>query len=192
MYGLVTFAAIDVLVVCTGNICRSPMAEALLRAHLAAVGIEAHVHSAGTMAWSTPPPSEVIEAMREHDIDLADHRSCQLDEVIVRDADLILGMTRQHVGRVEALVPDAGPRTYLVGELVRLGRDVGPRLPGESVREWLTRVDAARPHERIRGRGVDEVTDPLGEPLDTFRATAARLDAELQALAHLLAVEGGL
>ena len=165
------------------------MAEALLRAHLAAVGIAARVHSAGTMAWSAAPPSEAIEAMREHGVDLSEHLSRQLDTAIVRGADLILGMTRQHVGRVEALVPDAGPRTYLIGELVRLGREVGPRGAGETLEEWLRRVDAARPHATIRGRGVDEVTDPLGEPLATYQATVSRLDAELRDLAALLAEE---
>lgn len=163
------------------------MAEALLRSHLDAHGVDANVHSAGTMAWSAAPPPEAIAAMRERGIDLSDHRSCQLDAALVEGADLVLGMTRQHVGRVEALEPEASARTFLVGELVRLGRQVGPRSPGEDVRAYLLRVDAARPHRRIRGRGVDEVTDPLGEPLATYRDTATRLDAELWELARLLA-----
>ena len=163
------------------------MAEALLRSHLDAHGVEANVHSAGTMAWSAAPPPEAIATMRERGIDLSSHRSSQLDAALVQDADLVLGMTRQHVGRVEALVPDASTRTFLVGELVRLGKAVGPPSPGEDLRAYLHRVDAARPHRRIRGRGVDEVTDPLGEPLATYRATATRLDAELRELAGLLA-----
>jgi protein-tyrosine phosphatase len=178
-----------VLVVCTGNICRSPMAEALLRAHLAAHGVAANVHSAGTMAWSAAPPSEAVVVMEERGVDLSTHRSRQLDIALVEAADLVLGMTRQHVGRVEALVPDASHRTFLVGELVRLGRQVGARSAEESVGDWLLRIAAVRPDGRIRGRGVDEVTDPLGEPLSTYQATAARLDAELRELAGLLAGE---
>jgi hypothetical protein len=96
-------------------------------------------------------------------------------------------MTRQHVGSVEALVDAAAPRTYLVGELVRLGRQMGPRPATEPLRAWLERAHELRPHGRVRGRGADEVADPLGEPVETYRATAARLDALLGELADLIA-----
>jgi protein-tyrosine phosphatase len=165
------------------------MGEALLRAHLDASGVVANVHSAGTMAWDAGPPDEAIAAMSEMGIDLSAHRSRQLTSDLIDDADLVLGMTRQHLGRINALAPDAAPRAYLVGELVRLGARVGGRADDEPLRAWVHRVHEARPDTRVHGRGEDEVGDPLGEPLDVYRATAARLDAALRDLARLLSPE---
>ncbi|MEX0666480.1 MAG: protein-tyrosine-phosphatase [Acidimicrobiia bacterium] len=174
------------LVVCTGNICRSPMGEALLRAHLDARGTAVNVHSAGTMAWNAGPPNEAVAAMAEMGLDISAHRSRQLTTELIGEADLVLGMTRQHVDRITALAPDAATRVFLVEELVRLGGVVGARSEGEALRAWLLRVHEARPHAQVRGRGEDEVGDPIGEPLDVYRATAARLDASLRDLASLL------
>ena len=179
---------IEVLVVCTGNICRSPMAEALLRAHLEANGTIADVASAGTMAWGGGATDHAVEVMREHGLDLAGHESRQLDRALVESADLVLGMTRTHVDRVSTLVPDAADRTFLVGELVRLSDGVEARGPDEPMREWAARVAQSRPRRIAVGRVEDEVPDPVGEPLAVYRMTAARLDRDLRALASRLVV----
>ena len=184
---LLRCAAIDVLVVCTGNICRSPMGAALLRAHFDAQGVRATVHSAGTMAWNASPPPEAVTVMDEMGIDISSHRARPLSVELVAGADVVLGMTRDHVGRVLSLVPEASERTFLVGELLRLGEQVGARSDGETAREWALRIGAARPDARVPGRAGDEVPDPYGESLAVYRATAARLDAELRRLARLLA-----
>jgi protein-tyrosine phosphatase len=191
---------IEVLVVCTGNICRSPMGEVLLRAHLGVHGVPARVRSAGTLAWGGGATDHAVAVMREHGLDLSGHESRQLDRALVESADLVLGMTRNHVGRVGGLVPDAADRTFLVGELVRLGGDV-KRRGGEPLRAWAGRVAGTRPRRApsgpdaigavVVGRVEDVVPDPVGEPLAVYRATAARLDRDLRALASLLAPEGG-
>jgi len=163
------------------------MGAALLRAHFDAHGASATVHSAGTMAWNASPPSEAVTVMEEMGIDISSHRSRPLSVELVDRADVVLGMTRDHVGRVLALVPGASERAFLVGELVRLGEQVGARHEGEPSAEWVRRVGATRPDVRVPGRAGDEVADPYGESLDVYRATAARLDAELRELARLLA-----
>ena len=163
------------------------MGEALLRAHLEARGTQANVHSAGTLSWSAGPPPEAVLVMRELGMDISTHGSRQLTLELIEGADLVLGMTRQHTGRVTALAPTALARTYLVGELVRIGRRVGARREGESVRAWLARVHEARPDVPVIGRGEDEIGDPYGEPAEVYRATAARLDRALRELADLLA-----
>ncbi len=163
------------------------MGEALLRRHLDVRGLPARVHSAGTMRWSGPASDEAVDAMREHGLDLSAHRSRSLTPELVDDADLVLGMTRAHVEFVTTRCPDAADKTFMVRELARLGRAIGPRADGEPVGAWLARVAALREPDRPVGHPQDEVDDPVGQPLDVYRRTAAILDASLGAIADLLA-----
>ncbi|HEX6313089.1 MAG TPA: hypothetical protein VF152_15870 [Acidimicrobiia bacterium] len=172
---------------CTGNACRSPMAEALLARRLADKGVDATVRSAGTRAWRVGATDHSVTVMVEHGLDISAHRNHQLTRHDVDVADLVLGMTRKHVKMAVARRPDAMARTFLVGELVRLGTGVGPRHPDEEIRAWLGRAAALRPENEPLGRAVDEVPDPVGEPIDVYRRTAARLDRDLTTLAALLA-----
>jgi protein-tyrosine phosphatase len=182
---------IDVLIVCTGNICRSPMGEVILRSHLAARGVDAHVHSAGTLAWGGPATGNAGLVLRERGRSLEGHLSRSLTDGMVEDADLVLGMTREHVWRATRRVADATDRTFLLGELRRLGAEAGPRRVGvgETVRDWAARAAVLRPPGPAGavGRVGDEVADPVGEPLPVYRATADRLERELAAIAVLLA-----
>jgi protein-tyrosine-phosphatase len=162
------------------------MAEVLLRARLAERGVDAHVASAGTLAWGGPATANSCIAVGELGVNLRGHLSQQLTADLVGPADLVLGMTRDHVWRATRLDADAADRSFLIGELVRLGAKVGPRAEGESVRDWAARVAAERPEGPI-GRGSDEVADPVGEPIHVYRATAARLDHDVRAIAELLA-----
>jgi len=162
------------------------MGEALLRAHLGTRGLAARVHSAGTLAWGGPATANAVLAMRELGHTIEGHLSRSLTDELVAAADLVLGMTREHVWRASRAAPDAITRTFVVGELVRLGRAVGARGRDESVREWAARVAATRPEGPV-GRVGDEIDDPVGEPIAVYRATAARLDGDLGAIAALLA-----
>lgn len=163
------------------------MAEALLARRLAAEGVDATVRSAGTRAWRVGATDHSLSVMVEHGLDISAHRNHQLAAEDVDAADLVLGMTRKHVKMAVARRPDAVERTFLVGELVRLGSALGPRDPAEAVRYWLRRVAALRPAGERLGRAVDEVPDPVGGPIGFYRETAARLDRELTTVAALLA-----
>ena len=162
------------------------MAEALLRHHLTAGGNDARVRSAGTMAWGGHATSHAIEVMRDHGIDITGHESTQLTTTVVEEADLVLGMTRQHVWGAVAASAGATDRTFLVGELARLGGEAGPRRRDEPLRDWVQRVAARRPPAPVVGRAEDEVPDPVGEPLEVYRQTAARLDRDLRVITGLL------
>ena len=182
-----TIDVIDVLMVCSGNTCRSPMAMVLLGHHLASYGVEARVHSAGTLGWGGPATENSVAVMSERGLDLSAHESRRIDAGLVVGADLVLGMTRDHVTGVLIHDPTAVDRTFVIGEAVRLGAHVGSRRSDQSPRRWTDAVAAQRPAGRRSGRVGDEIADPVGEPLDVYRRTADRLDELTSALAGLLA-----
>ncbi len=175
------------LMVCSGNTCRSPMAMALLGHHLAERGVEARVHSAGTLGWGGPATANSVAVMAERGLDLSGHESRRIDAGLVVGADLVLGMTRDHVTGVLIHDPTAVDRTFVIGEVVRLGTQVGARRVGQAARHWTDAVAAGRPGGRRSGRVGDEIADPVGEPLDVYRRTADRLDELTSVLAALLA-----
>ncbi len=93
------------LFVCTGNTCRSPMAEAIARKIVIERGlVDMDVASAGTSAWDGAPASDgaLLVGMERH-LDLGNHRSRQIDRALVDDADLIFTMGPHHLERVDAL-----------------------------------------------------------------------------------------
>ncbi len=95
----------NLLFVCSGNTCRSPMAEALARKIAERRGIkDLNVSSAGTNAWdNVPATDEALLVGMERDIDLTGHRARKLTPAIVSEADLIFVMTPGHVEQVKQL-----------------------------------------------------------------------------------------
>ncbi len=105
-----------VLFVCTGNICRSPMAEGLFRHAVKGRG-DYEVLSAGVGAVEGMPPSEhAVRALRELGIDIARQRSRMLSADLVHRADYIFGMTHSHVDAIMLLYPQAAEKTFLLRE----------------------------------------------------------------------------
>ncbi|MBP8259513.1 MAG: ribose 5-phosphate isomerase B [Verrucomicrobia bacterium] len=105
-----------ILFVCTGNVCRSPMAEALFR-HAARGRGEYRVLSAGLGAVNGLPASTLaIRAMRGAGLDLSTHSSRQLTHEMVESADYIFGMTHAHVDAINLMFPQAVEKTFLACE----------------------------------------------------------------------------
>ncbi len=150
----------NVLLVCTGNICRSPLAEALLERALQDRAIaEVTVTSAGTGAWDGAPASEGAYLVGlERGLDLSGHRARLLTRELVEQADLILTMARHHRARVDELGGEG--RVFVLGEYA--GRE------GNEA----------------------EVSDPSGGDLDVYRDTCAELEALVAAVVERLATEG--
>lgn len=106
-----------ILVMCTGNVCRSPMAEALMRHHLAARGIAAQVVSRGLGApvGREPHPHAVAAATQFGVPIAADKRAAQVNPVDLREATIILVMDKSHRHAVQQRYPAAGGKTFLLG-----------------------------------------------------------------------------
>jgi protein-tyrosine-phosphatase len=107
---------VNVLFVCTGNTCRSPLAEAMMRRLLVDRRVEGiTVASAGTGAWAGAPASEGSYLVALEDgVDLSAHRARALTPDVAGSADLILTMSRSHRQRLSEL--GYGDRTFLLGE----------------------------------------------------------------------------
>jgi protein-tyrosine phosphatase len=178
--------AIDVAFICTGNICRSPMAEALLRARLAEVAPEVTVGSAGLLFEDRPAEHHAIRTMAGQGLDIAEHRSRIIAADLLAGASLILGMERTHVREVAALDPRLFARSFTLPEVVTLGRIVGPRRPGEGLAAWAERVGSFRnADDYALAAPHTEITDPMGRGARTFRECAAAIDRQLAALVEL-------
>jgi protein-tyrosine phosphatase len=169
----------SILVVCTGNICRSPMAEGFLRRDLERrFGQKAPgVSSAGVGAWDG---TEVTDGSRiaaaERGTDIAGHRARMVTAELVRQADLVLCMAAEHRWAIEELAPDAASRTFTLKELVRLLESSPANGSAPSLRARV--ADAAETRARgFAGNPSDEdVADPLGQPLEAYRGVAWELD----------------
>ena len=150
-----------ILLVCTGNICRSPLAAALMQRALGERHAEdIEVSSAGTGAWDGAPVSEGAYLVGlEQNLDLSAHRARLLTRDVVEESDLILTMARHHRARVDELGGEG--RVFVLGEYA--GRD------GEAA----------------------EVSDPFGGDLDVYRDTCAELATLVAAAVDRIVTEAG-
>src|SRR5882672_7565621 len=105
-----------ILFVCTGNVCRSPMAEGILR-HALQGRSDYRVMSAGLGAMEGQPPSAyAVQAVKELGIDISGQRSRMLTPDLVQQADYIFGMTHSHIDTVMLLYPQVAEKTFLLRE----------------------------------------------------------------------------
>jgi protein-tyrosine phosphatase len=190
-----------ILTVCSGNICRSPLAEQLLRAGLTGVdGIT--VHSAGTIAMvgdGMPPEAQALSA-RFGARDAAAHVARQLDEQLIRDADLVLGLSREHRRAVVELVPAATRRAFTLREFAHLAASVTDVDLDDAASPFSDGTRASRLRDAVVAAGAlrgvvhpfdspddADVVDPYRRSTAVYEASAAQLVPAVQAAAALLA-----
>ena len=138
----------NILLLCSGNTCRSPMAKALLlKAISEQTGINKNdfkVESAGLWAQTGFPASpEAVKVMSEYGLDLSAHRSRAMSKDLARQADLILTMTRSGLEEVQQRYPFARDKSFTLADYA--------------------------------GFAQEEIIDPFGSDLPTYRQTAQQL-----------------
>lgn len=131
-----------ILVVCVGNICRSPMAEALLKSALRGqTGFS--VESAGLGALVGHPADDyALELMAEAGEDISEHRARQIHPDMVRDADLVLVMESGHKRTMDSVEPTARGKVHRLGEWQ--DKEIGDpyRQPKEAFADVLVDIQA--------------------------------------------------
>jgi protein-tyrosine phosphatase len=164
-------APFGVLFVCTGNICRSPTAEALARRELERYpGVQLQVSSAGSHALEgNPAASRSMLAASTRGANLERHFARELTRRRVRSAGLILCMAAEHRPFVLSYDRSAADRTFLLASFARVASEW----------DWLASSPAdlvALAAEHAQVRDGDDIEDPLGQAAEAYAACAERLD----------------
>ncbi len=156
-YGFVIMSKIhSILFICTGNSCRSVMAEGLMKKHLAAAGKSyIEVRSAGIAASpGTPPTEDTVKVMNEEGLDVSGHGAEEVTEDMIEEADLILVMDAAHKGEIIRRVPAAASKTFLLKEYAYPGKIADPETCG--------------------------IADPIGLGIDYYRHTREVIGKEIE------------
>jgi protein-tyrosine phosphatase len=179
-------APFRLVLLCTGNRFRSPLAEVLLRQ--LTEGLPVNVSSCGTLSLEAGPAlREAFEAAKAMGLDLSAHRSRHLSEAQLGGADLILGFERMHVAT--AVVDGGAPRerTFTMPELIELLRNVEPQAqdPVARAREAVMLAHRVRSGQ---GQQLDfsELSDPYGRSPRVYRETADQVGSLCEELAARL------
>jgi protein-tyrosine phosphatase len=157
-----------------------------LRQRLRRAGVVARVQSAGLLEGGNPASPYGVDVLREQGIDVSGHRSQTMTLELLRGADLIVAMARQHLIEAVVQAPYLFPRTFTLKELVRRGGAVGARAPDQSLEAWLARVHAGRATKNLMGTSAeDDVKDPIGRPRRDYVQMVSELDGLIDRLVWL-------
>jgi protein-tyrosine phosphatase len=172
-----------VLVVCTGNVSRSPMAELLLRAW-SDPRADFVVSSAGVHALVGQPMDRgAASAMGQLGLDPTRHRARQFEAAMAADADLVLTAERYHLETVLEQVPTALRRVFTIKEFAR----ITPHLQAAEPRAVVAQAAALRGLvKRPTDPAADDVADPHRQPTSVNRSTAAELTTAVRAILDAL------
>jgi protein-tyrosine phosphatase len=140
----------NILMVCVGNICRSPSAEIILKSMLHESGKDIKVHSAGLGALvGKNVDATARQVLEENGFYAGEHKARQIDESIIAEADLILVMEKSHLDHLSDIAPQARGKAFLLGKWIdnteipdpyrreKRAFEIAYSLINESISGWL-------------------------------------------------------
>ncbi|RNE62594.1 arsenate reductase/protein-tyrosine-phosphatase family protein [Cryobacterium tepidiphilum] len=184
--------AFSVLTVCTGNICRSPLAEQLLRARLEAAGVPVSVSSAGTRALVDHDMTlQAAELAGVYGASPATHAARLLTEPLIADADLVLTASREHRAEVVSQHPRASRYTFTLNQFARLvttalaeGLVPGGESddPADRLRDFVRAAAALRGTVQPSRPEDDDIIDPYRQSQDVYDQAGEAINAAVNTI----------
>jgi protein-tyrosine phosphatase len=186
-------ATFKVIFVCTGNICRSPMAEQMLIQKAEKNKLPITVVSAGVMAMTGDPMTpQSADAMTKRGFTPTKHISQDLTPKLLEEADLVLTATLDHRSAIARMLPKASKYSFTIDEFARLTsflraapefQEEFKKKPKETRDQYLKRAM----HEAVLLRGMvptnldpKDVIDPYGESIEVYSQVAEHIDVMLE------------
>jgi protein-tyrosine phosphatase len=193
-------ATFKVIFVCTGNICRSPMAEQMLIQKAEKNKLPLKVLSAGVMAMTGDPMTpQSADAMTKRGFTPTKHISQDLTPKLLEEADLVLTATLDHRSAIARMLPKASKYSFTIDEFARLTsflkadpefQEEFKKKPKETRDQYLKRAM----HEAILLRGMvptnldpKDVVDPYGESIEVYNQVAEHIDVMLEIIVDWMA-----
>jgi protein-tyrosine phosphatase len=176
---------VNLLLVCTANICRSPMAEVLFREAAARRGAEVIVGSAGLLDGGRAASDGSVQALAARGLELGHHSSRRLEAEMVTTADLVLTMEVRHVAEAAVLAPERFSRIFTMREIVGRIGSVGPRSD-RTLDQWLVALNEERTSTGLLAATGLDVDDPHGGNDDDHARACTEISGLTNAVADAL------